>query len=297
VAETPCQTCHSGGHSPQRDLYVGIGGKGVTPQPSVMHLAGIQCQGCHFLEREKGHGAGSVQAAGDVSCMACHGPRYGNTLGRWQELLATRTEQSRRQLAAARRQLPETAQALADAESNLRLVETGRGVHNIDYALEALWANHGLLNAALSETGAASLPPPWDPVPYRSVCLRCHQGIELQSGRWQGRPFDHGRHVAGQGLDCLTCHRPHEERERDEVVSLSPGDCLPCHHGREVDFENRCAECHADVMDEILAVSYDWGEEFDHFYHVDGEELECTDCHLAEAEPVLDAEMCLDCHE
>ena len=297
VAETPCQTCHGGGHSPQRDLFVGIGGKGVEPRPSNMQLAGIQCEGCHFLEQEKGHGAGVVRAANEVSCMACHGPRYGKTLVRWRTLLDERLGQSHGQLAAARRRLPSGSQALADAEANLRLVSVGHGVHNIDYALDVLWANHEMLNDALVEAGGASLPSPWQRIPYASDCLSCHQGIELHQERWQGRDFDHGTHVTDQGLDCLTCHRPHEERSRGETVSLSPGECLPCHHKEEIGFEDRCAECHAGVLDQIVEVAFDWGEAFDHAYHIEDEELTCVDCHAAAAEPVVDTDMCLDCHE
>jgi hypothetical protein len=301
VVETDCQTCHEGGHSPQRDLLVGIGGKGAEPRPSAMHLAGIQCAGCHFMPKEKAHSAGSVKAAGDVSCMACHGPEYGAVYQNWQQLIELRVDQSRQQLSRARRHLPAGTQALADAQTNLALVEMGRGVHNIDYAIDMLWANHTMLNEAASASGVAALEAPWRRIPYESDCLRCHQGIELQAGPWNGRSFDHSGHVTGQGLDCLTCHLPHDERAKDEakakVVRLSPEDCQSCHHSADTSFESRCAECHTDVQEEILAVEFDWGEEFDHALHIEDEGFECVDCHAAEVLPVIDTEMCLDCHE
>jgi predicted CXXCH cytochrome family protein len=262
-----------------------------------MHLAGIRCEGCHFLKQPKGHGAGAVHTAGDASCMACHGPRYGQTLRRWRHLLDARLATSQAQLATARRQLPASAPAVADAEANLELVSVGHGVHNIDYALDVLWANHRMLNAALGAAGARLLPAPWKQVSYPSDCLRCHQGIELQSGMWQGRRFDHGRHVADQGLDCLTCHRPHAERARSEVVSLAPADCLPCHHSQETGFAQRCAACHASVLERIVAVDADWGDAFDHAYHVREENLGCTACHAAEVTPAVNRKMCADCHE
>jgi nitrate/TMAO reductase-like tetraheme cytochrome c subunit len=68
AARTECETCHGGGHSPQRSLYAGIGGRGVPPMPDVMYQAGVRCEGCH-LQHE-----GPTRVGGDVACMSCHGP-------------------------------------------------------------------------------------------------------------------------------------------------------------------------------------------------------------------------------
>ena len=291
IAGATCGSCHSDGHSPQRDLYVGIGGKGVPPRPSVMYQAGIHCEGCHFLPRERG--AGQVQSATAMSCMACHGPRYSKMLGRWQELIATRVLQARQELELARRALGSGRQ-LADAEANLSLVEWGHGVHNVDYALDILEANRSLLNAALEEEGRPPLPASWQGVPYESDCLRCHQGIEARVGSLEGRLFAHGPHVVRGELDCGQCHRPHEERDSEEVVSLAPGGCVPCHHVPEQEPEIGCDRCHGD----ITGVEVDYrGEEFSHEMHVTEEELACLDCHTVEAKPGLDSEFCADCHE
>ena len=43
----------------------------------------LSCTGCHELLKEiPGHG--DVRAAGESSCMACHGIRYANILPAWQ---------------------------------------------------------------------------------------------------------------------------------------------------------------------------------------------------------------------
>ena len=291
VAGAACGTCHTGGHSPQRDLYVGIGGKGVPPRPSAMYLAGIHCEGCHFLPRERG--AGKVQGATEMSCMACHGPRYSKMLPRWQELISKRVRTARQELKLARRAVGSGPQ-LADAEANLSLVEWGGGVHNVDYALDILAANHVLLNTALEKAGRQPLPASWEGVPYESDCLRCHQGIEARSGLHRGRSFAHAPHVVRAELDCGQCHRPHQDREPDEVVSLATGGCTGCHHGPEQEPEAGCAHCHAGIQ--RREVAYEGGA-FSHEVHVAEEELACLDCHTLAPRPGLDLEFCADCHD
>ena len=294
VAGTECQSCHAGGHSPQRDLFVGIGAKGVEPRPSAMHLAGIHCEGCHFLEKEIG--SGHVQSANEVSCMACHGPRYSKMLGRWRTLMEKRVGTARKDLASYRRLAgAANPQPLADAEANLRLVEEGRGVHNIDYALDILKANRKMLNAALESVGHSSLPgSSWREIPYESDCLRCHQGIESQVVPFAGRTFDHGPHVIGFELSCDGCHLSHEEREAGEQAQISSADCAPCHHTKAVTARTECADCHAGITSKT--VSFD-GEDFEHEVHVVEEELECADCHTSQVRPGLDLEACADCHD
>jgi hypothetical protein len=292
IAGTACQTCHAGGHAPQRDLYAGIGGKGVPPRPSAMYLAGIHCEGCHFLPRQKG--ASHVQSASEVSCMACHGPRYGKMLGRGKELLGVRVAQARGELELARQRLGADAQPLLDAQANLHLVELGQGVHNMDYALDILAANHALLNAALAVQGQAPLPASWETLPYQSDCLRCHQGIETRRGLFKGRDFPHRPHVVQAGLDCIGCHRPHEERDPTEVASLSPADCAACHHVPGLLAEKECARCHSPVFRQVMEYR---GEEFSHRLHVEEEELACLDCHTRQNSPGLKQDFCADCHD
>jgi len=290
---TSCNTCHSDGHSPQRDLYVGIGGKGVHPRPSAMYLAGIHCEGCHFLPREKG--IGYVQSATEVSCMACHGPRYSKMLGRWQKLIDARVRQARAELTLVRRRLGAAGSPqLADTEANLRLVELGHGVHNVDYALDILAANHAMLNAALTAGGRQPLPASWGLLPYESNCLRCHQGIETRAGSFQGEVFAHRPHVVRGEIDCQQCHRPHEKRRAGELVSLEPEGCTSCHHGPAQRPEANCRRCHSAITQTVVDHQ---GREFEHALHVEEEELQCVDCHTLQDRPGLDLDFCVDCHE
>ena len=65
TAAPDCASCHRSGHSPQQQLYAGIGGRGVDPMPSTMYLAGIHCEGCHL--ELPGRDVGEAVKADDVS--------------------------------------------------------------------------------------------------------------------------------------------------------------------------------------------------------------------------------------
>ncbi|MGB5401502.1 MAG: cytochrome c3 family protein, partial [Thermoanaerobaculia bacterium] len=100
AAQSECGSCHGGGHSPQRDLYAGLGGKGVDPRPDVMYLAGVRCEGCHL-----DHGSGETALAGEISCMSCHGPKYRQIFENWQATIAERASGMRRQIDSTARLL------------------------------------------------------------------------------------------------------------------------------------------------------------------------------------------------
>jgi hypothetical protein len=290
TARTECETCHGSGHSPQRDLYAGIGGKGVEPMPDVMYLAGIRCEGCHLDE-----GEGVTRTASAVSCMSCHGPGYRNLYATWRDAIESRTRALRRQMDRTTRQIGGQAlEDLGDAHFNLRLVEQGRGVHNYRYSLALLDASHEQMNAARARAGLSAVETPWAVASYESDCLGCHAGIELQRGRSLGPEFSHSPHVVDAGLECTSCHSTHEAREREDLSALLIGasDCATCHHGPSQ--ERRCADCHSGIMDRTLET--DLGD-FDHSLHAGDMELECSSCHgEAPAFSAPGSDVCSDCH-
>ena len=121
AAKSEFSSCHGGGHSPQRDLYAGLGGKGVDPRPDVMYLAGVRCEGCHV-----NHGGEETALAGEISCMSCHGPKYRQVYKNWQATVAERTSGVRKQLdSTARLMGSEPPPAFENAKLNLELVERG----------------------------------------------------------------------------------------------------------------------------------------------------------------------------
>jgi len=308
VAATGCGTCHSAGHTPQLSLYSGVGGRGVPPMPSPMFAAGVQCEGCHL--EIPGHES-EVRRAGEISCMSCHGPGYRRIFLSWQEGVRSRTGALQKQMAQTGRDLGATvmpaalgrapapgsdgrspAQVLTDARFNLDLVVRGHGIHNVDYAYTLLEQAHGDMNSARRARGLGSLPKPWTEAPYTSPCFSCHQGIEVQKGTIFGRIYGHEPHVRRAGLDCAACHRPHEERDKGEVVRFGEAGCESCHHG---DAKAGCLTCHSGVRKHKVA---SFRGEFDHAFHLDEAGQTCADCHdLSSGKPVsLKKEACAACH-
>ena len=297
VVRSECETCHGSRHSPQLDLYAGIGGKGVSPSPDFMFRAGVRCEGCH-LEDERS--PDSTRIADAVSCMSCHGPGYRKLYEGWTATLETRTKAIGRQLDETAPRLTAASTAFADARANYDLVAGGRGIHNVTYSLDLLDAAHFQLNEAREEAGLGALPVPWPRAPYESDCLHCHAGAEAAKVRAFGREFDHRAHVIRGGVDCENCHTTHEERETSGLAPLKIGkaDCNACHHGGAVaegEEARECLDCHAGVRKHTIAVEEG---DFSHANHVDDEGLECTDCHgeypALRREP--DRDFCSDCH-
>jgi nitrate/TMAO reductase-like tetraheme cytochrome c subunit len=288
--EGECQSCHaSGGHSPQRDLYAGIGGKGVAPKPDVMFRAGVRCEGCHIEEGD------TASRAGEVACMSCHGPGYRTIYQGWQRALEQRSASMRRQLDQTLRAVGAAGpQSLDDALSNVRLVERGVGIHNPTYSLAILEAAHRQINEARQELSLESLAKPWPDLPYDSSCTECHLGQELASGTAFGRLFSHETHTMGAGLECESCHRSHEERERTGLGDLrfDSSGCQACHHQ---DPSAECLSCHGGVMSTVYSVELG---EFDHSAHVEDMEIACGECHTGPGGSVgvADLEYCSNCH-
>jgi nitrate/TMAO reductase-like tetraheme cytochrome c subunit len=290
AARSECSACHGAGHSPQRDLYAGIGGKGVPPMPDVMYQAGVRCEGCHLEGAQE-----ATRRAGEVSCMSCHGPSYRRLFLAWHETIRERIRGLRHELDQTARLVRVRASPLfADARANLELVEKGRGIHNYAYSLALLSKAHSQINEARRSTGQSVLRAPWPEVPYETECVGCHAGIEIQQGSAFGRSFTHEPHVARGGLECETCHTTHEEREEAgrEALRIGSEDCDSCHHGRSA---SPCTECHSDLRERTFPV--DLGD-FSHSSHVDDMELGCTSCHgdRSNIRASADRQVCADCH-
>jgi predicted CXXCH cytochrome family protein len=293
-----CASCHGGGHSPQHDLYRGVGGRGVPAMPSPMYTAGVRCEGCHdpkftAVTAAATPGVHTVKA-GEVSCMACHGPGYKGIYQAWRQGVNERTEALRRQLDATLPAMGISApQAFDDARHNFLLVERGRGVHNVNFAYALLEKSHEQLNQARRARGLAPMSRPWTVITGSSDCLTCHAGIENQSGTFGGRPFAHAKHVVGAKLACTECHRPHAERAPGEVVRFGPQACVPCHHRNASLDASFCGKCHGDVSARTVK---SFRGEFSHKAHLE-QGLECATCHnVAASDPRPQKSACEQCH-
>ena len=297
-----CRSCHGSGHSPQQELYSGVGGRGVPPMPSPMFAAGVTCQGCHneaFSVRSAAVGPEGphTERASAVSCMSCHGPSYLGIYESWKSGVESRVAAIRRQFeASAGRMGLEPPRAWEDGRINFLLVERGRGVHNVNFAFALLDKAHEQLNEARRSRGMGPLERPWTTLGGKSsACLNCHAGVEHQRGTFAGKAFAHEPHLSKAGLACESCHRPHAERAPGEVVRYGAGGCVSCHHqALKTASEALCGTCHGDVKAKTYT---SFRGEFSHVPHLEAG-LECVNCHtLAGGDPRPQKSACTDCHE
>ncbi len=302
---TGCQSCHNAaaGHSAVRDLYRGIGGKAVEPQPAAMYLAGIRCEACHNRTQ------GDHQSADEVSCMACHGPKYLTIYRSWRTGLQLRLDGMRTELQAAAQQLEahdgKSSTALADARENFAFLERAKPIHNPPYAVHLLQKAHADVVDALTAAGEEHLPAtPWVEAPYKIECLRCHFGIELQSATAFGKPFSHTPHVVAGRLRCTVCHG---DLANHGKLALQADSCDQCHEKISQPMgetaAEECLKCHtADIGQRSEKVK------FPHETHI-ASGLDCSLCHSgvadtphrelahsADALPKLGHELCGTCH-
>lgn len=280
---TECQSCHSpaAGHSAVRDLYRGIGGKGVKPRPAAMYLAGIHCETCHSLPQ------GEHRRANEVSCMACHGPRYLTIYRSWKVGLDKREKGMGMMLQAIKQKFEKSdgrvpqqvGEFLKEAEANLSLVQSGRGIHNPPYAVSLLERAYSDTLSALKAAGeTAPLPRPWVEAPYPSDCLRCHFGVEYLSRATFGREFLHLPHV----LSRLRCEICHGEGEKHGTLKLTEEHCSRCHERitkamTEVTADE-CLTCHTAEIGQVSEKV-----NFPHDRHI-ASGLDCGFCHSGVAE-------------
>lgn len=288
VVKTPCSTCHTSGHSPQKDLYMGIGGIGVPPMPSAMYKAGIRCEGCHFME-EKMAGK-SIKVSGAFSCMNCHGASYYNIYKMWEKSITDKLKKTENVVNEAKKILPGNSENLKDAIFNFNLVKKGYGIHNIDYSTVLLEKTIELINLALKERGINKrFKIPWIRYnPEKRVCMRCHQGIEDKRGVIFGVFFSHRIHIEEKGFNCTQCHRPHYEKPEGEIIKFSKTGCISCHHKKEI--KRNCIFCHKNVYNKNLKTKIG---DFSHVFHIEEVELKCMDCHR---KIEVDFKFCEDCH-
>jgi nitrate/TMAO reductase-like tetraheme cytochrome c subunit len=270
-----CRSCHSpaAGHSAVRDLYRGISGKGVQPQPAAMYLAGVRCEACHnALHADYGR-------ASDVSCMSCHGPKYLTIYRSWQVGLAKRLDGIRTELQDAKKRTANGTAAeqglLREAEENFTLVERGKGIHNPAYAVDLLEHSHEGLRTILEATGAPKpASAPWVQAPYAAECLKCHFGIEYITRPAFGRDFPHRPHVVAARLRCTACH---EGLDQHGGMKIGAPDCERCHQritkpmaGVAAD---ECLTCHTAEIGKVSEKV-----NFPHENHI-ALGLDCETCH------------------
>lgn len=297
-----CQSCHVATHEPQKILFVGEGGKGVShATPNLMLEKGLSCRGCHiFHETSEELIKSDTFTAGGEACESCHGKGFDRILKNWEEAtekrllelraVSRRTAREIRSSTGATRETAETL--LEEALFNIDIVEKGKSVHNMAYSQELLMAALDSMRMALTTVGSSYQPEALSLLTRDTPhsCLNCHEGIEELSASIYGVRFSHRSHVINQKMDCGACHS--NARTHGELTS-SKANCASCHHDVPV---KDCARCHT-----IQKTMYEGGTlgDLDIPKDIMAEaEATCEDCHLGDNTIVKPgASSCVACHD
>lgn len=234
-----CGVCHSVAHNPQRDLYVGIGAKGVPPMPSPMYLANVDCVACHLVE-SGGDAEDKTQTylGTEKACVDCHDERYRGMNHSVVEMIdgaVTRLESKLTELREARSSRPATpdtvrlGEPLKEAEHNIGFVRRAHGVHNLYYAAEVLRHAVQTMNGVAEELGVEG--PKTDDLPLLTgefCATACHEQVGLkvpaETVTHKGEEMPHLEHVK-MDLACTGCH----EFKAHKEVTLKKEACEDCH--------------------------------------------------------------------
>jgi nitrate/TMAO reductase-like tetraheme cytochrome c subunit len=304
--ETDCQSCHPDHHKAQRELYMGIGGRGVEAKPDPMFLTSVTCEGCHIAHKGD-EVEGYTAIAPSAACMNCHGTQYGTMLSRWKSEMERRLKailpalkRTRQEILRAQTTPERIKKALAlyeDAEFNVKLIRYGKGVHNIAYSEELLRKAEEWLVEALRLVGSSYRPPKVaaTSVVVTSECYRCHFGAENRVVPFRGKAFPHKTHVIGQRRPCRSCHEDNTDPKSDThgKLTVSLRTCSNCHHRKA---EN-CGQCHQDIQNYFtgkVALFEGIGPDV----MAEGG-VECVNCHEDDRGRIVrpSAGVCANCHD
>lgn len=300
--EVRCESCHEKKHSPQKELYMGVSGKGVEDTPSRMFGAQVSCDGCHT------HGTGKRERYQAIrkACVNCHGKNYDLMLDDWKREISSASEFVRPFMKDAENLLNSfilkkekfagTKGLFEDALFNYNLVVSGHGEHNVEYAVK-------LLSASLDqyEIAKKSLEPSFIPSERPTVlrtpdgyCARlCHNRLGLPDKKFFEEmhiEFPHRLHSEEMELGCATCHSP----EKHKMRIITKEGCMSCHHKGE---NLNCRQCHPFQTElysgKFRAKKINPDPMFSAGVH-------CNDCHnLKEKTHSVETlkEKCVECHE
>ncbi len=280
-----CQTCHKGGHSLQKELYMGIGGRGLDPQPDFMYLAGTRCDGCHFLPPGEGE---ETMEANEISCMKCHGFRFKKIYHQWKEGTENRLGELKTEFEKYKNLIDKSTRE--NILHNINLVEKGKGIHNIRYSTRLLTRSYSML---LDDLEVKKIKSEYNKVlkeiPFENPCFHCHVGVEIKETVTSYKNFSHRLHVMDKMINCESCHPKHRGEPLKHKLIFKENGCTKCHHSQK----RECEECHK----KYPSVQFE-GKIFDHHLHVKEMELTCKKCHLFEStgRTVLSVSVCKECH-
>lgn len=144
-----CDICHKAKHSGEKQMFMGVGGRGVDSIPSPMFTASVDCIGCHVVKtlKEEAQGGsfdGFTLKPSEDGCISCHGKDYKGMLGEWKNTIKNslsnlepallRVEAVAKGIDKNNKKFEEALNLVNDARYNYDFVKYAKGVHNVDYA-------------------------------------------------------------------------------------------------------------------------------------------------------------------
>lgn len=293
-----CKSCHENSHSNQVDLYTGVNGKNVDDSPSSMYSSGISCKGCHTLHEAGKNSAGTLKARKDA-CDNCHGKGYGNLIGQWEQSTSKRLVQIKSIYNSAKRIIDgsksdkknEALVKLDEAQHNIKIVELGKSVHNIQFADKLLIGSYNLMKDAVGMVSGSKLAEFKSNAEFiPNECSSCHTGIQEVTKTIFGKQFSHNVHIVKQHVQCNKCHS--NDKKHGELI-ISFNTCNSCHH-TEAKTNDACAKCHG-----LIAQVYNGtleGKNTPDIMKAGG--VGCVDCHNDKGSIVKPNEkICAKCHD
>ena len=264
-----------------------------------MYLNGINCRGCHIFHETDNKDIKTYKAS-ETSCEKCHGKGYDKLVEQWKEgqpkRLGIINSIYKTVLPVINRSSNENKnqalEMMKEAEHNIRVVEIGKSVHNIQFADKLLIGAYGLMKKALTTVGAANSLPEFqsasDFIP--NECYSCHSGIQEINVKKFDMNFSHNKHIVEQKINCNKCHS--NEKKHGTLIATKQT-CNNCHHSEGKSNDN-CANCH---KFQETVYSGNWlGKNQPDYMKTGG--AGCIDCHV-NADKVVkpDKTVCLKCHD
>ena len=294
-----CQSCHSGAHASMLDLYSGEKGYNVDPAPSSMFMSGINCKGCHILHETSSKNV-NIYKSGESACDKCHGKGYGNLIKQWEASSVKRLAIIKSIFNTAKNAVNNSSSSkkkeallkLDEAQYNIKTVDVGKGVHNIQFADKLLYGAYGIMKEALTMVDSKTQLPKFEQstefVP--NECYNCHGGIQEVNTTAFGRTFPHKTHIVKQRLQCDRCHS--NSNKHGELI-INSESCNACHHANGKKNET-CSGCHS-IQSQVYNGKFEGKNEPDIMKQAG---VNCTDCHL-EKENISKPgkEICAKCHD
>jgi len=153
-----CTVCHERKHNLQKQIYQGIGARGVPNRPSPMFTTNVDCPACHYVRKmgpEAAQFLGQTFRAGEDGCIKCHGEDFRGILDEWHKTLRDAVADAKPAVDKARILARaggggKAVQLAKDAEYNFLFVQYGHGVHNVEYAVDVLAKAKADAEAALA---------------------------------------------------------------------------------------------------------------------------------------------------